>query len=159
MLCRCPSCAQRAGSWTCHPQVRLGCCVCDFSAWLLASQLSLLCAGTKPELQTRLLARFALSAPASASHKLIFHYKMHNFILKRWASELQQHASPSISTACCNAYAACGAPQSLPVKPPGYFPGRPMTGTGKAMLAPVFDSWAAMQQAVSAERARNPKPS
>ena len=110
-------------------------------------------AGTKPELQTRVLACFGLSAPASASHKLVFSYKMHDFILVAWAEELAQHSSAAIRSACTSSLSALGPWHDLPAQPAGYGrQGSRVSTAGKALLASAFGTRAAMQQALLAQR-------
>ena len=121
-------------------------------------------AGAKAELTVSLLARFGLTSPASASHRLITHHKLHDVILAGWAMELSLFARTTGSSTCramvltlkdyhtIHRYFAaqqCCHPmhgnwQSSPT--------RRIKPAGRAVLAGRFGSWALLQQAVVQQR-------
>ena len=135
--------------------------VADQAARKLSEALRLR-AGPKAALMCGLLDRFWLSSPASASHKLVFHYKMHDYILAQWARELAVSSHRQL----CHGFSIsdrwlCTPHQQLPIQSwpahlshlSQYLARQPaVTAAGRDVLAGTFGSWAAMQQAVAAAR-------
>ena len=126
-----------------------------------------------------ILARFGLSHPASASHKLVFHVRMHDTILANWARQLAQRPSSAAGTFCRStlqanlpvsvwdatptAHMFFTAWQPAPNKQqqtthtaPIHCPWqagkdtRELNLLGKAQLASYFESYAELQSAVMA---------
>ena len=134
--------------------------------FVAASVLTLHCAGTKAELQVGILARFGLTSPASASHKLITHYKLHDVILAGWTTELAtlQHTGGWRHRVCrsivdtlrtyARMHERLSAQQCCHPLHGGWqqHPTRRLKAAGKARLADNFDSYSAMQQAVMDQR-------
>ena len=164
--CRFLSCAEPAAASVSPEQARLtALCrrapVSDLLrlSWTWLTVLRL-CTGPKAELMTGLLERFGLSSPASASHKLVFHYRMHDYIAAQWAGDLSpSHQQLRDVFSFCDR-TLCTEQQLLPIQPWPLYGGsrglvhRPaVTAAGRQVLAGIFGSWAEMQQAVAAARA------
>ena len=124
-------------------------------------------AGTKAELQVTILARFGLTSPASASHKLVFLHKMQDTILAGWVEELAmgQYDTRTAAEQACNDMVQASSTANpfftawtfsppLDLGPSVYFREqfRAVSATGKDQLAQEFGSWSDMQAAVLQRR-------
>ena len=154
--CRCQTCVRLARGLVSHlqasalPAVTL---LCTSIPGLTRGSAR---TGIKPELLVSLLRRFGLSAPASASHELVFSYKMHDFILAAWAEELRKGPASPAQAASEAAWAAAVLTEP-PARPPSsYREKQAVTAVGKARLSAAFETRAAMQQAVLAHRQARP---
>ena len=176
-LCNCVAQPERASGWADDrlllqvPELRAACRSLGLrSSGELArlqcqtrqsAALDPLAAGSKAELAVTILARFGLTAPASASHKLIFHYAMHDTILAGWMEELaiSPGTDEEFECRCMLKYSGHQYTpwRSNPPLKPGVGPFsleefRAVDAPARAELAGIFDSYAAMQRAVCLHR-------